>query len=79
MSAPVGREGRYVVTPDTVHLAAQVIRHQRGIMTAIEKWIAKQPPSPANLELFSVTLLQRQILDAFESRLSQVETTEPVV
>lgn len=61
------------MTPDTVHLIAQLIRHQRGMMTAIEKWISKQEPCRTNLELSCVTGLLREVLDSYESELSAVE------
>jgi hypothetical protein len=32
------------VRPATVHAAAQLVRHTRGILTAIEKWAAATPP-----------------------------------
>lgn len=62
------------MTPDTVHLLANLIRHQRAMMTSIEKWVGKQTPSPTNLELSSVTSLMRQVLDTYEWQLSQVDT-----
>ena len=30
------------MTPDTVRLLAQVIRHSRGMLTAVEDWLVKQ-------------------------------------
>lgn len=30
------------MTPATVHLVAQVIRHARGMLTAVEKWLQSQ-------------------------------------
>lgn len=31
------------MNPDTVHLLAQLIRHSRGMLTAFENWLVKQP------------------------------------
>jgi hypothetical protein len=31
------------MTPDTVHLLAQWLRHTRGMLTAFEKWLESQP------------------------------------
>lgn len=67
------------MTPDTVHLIAQLIRHQRGMMTAIEKWVAKQEPCRTNLEVSCVTGLMRDVLDSYESELSRVEIPEEEV
>lgn len=71
--------GAFGVTPDTVHLIAQLIRHQRGMMTAIEKWIAKQEPCRTNLELSCVTGIMREVLDDYEAQLSAVEIREEAV
>ena len=61
------------MTPQTVHLAATLIRNVRGTATAFEKWIAYQPPSSSLDDLLSVITLGRKIVDAFERSLSQVE------
>lgn len=71
--------GAFEVTPDTVHLIAQLIRYQRGMMTAFDKWIGKQKPNPVNLELSAVTSLMRDVLDSYEAQLSQVEAKSEVV
>lgn len=66
------------MSPDTVHLIAQLIRHQRGMMTAIDKWITKQEPCRTNLELSAVTGIMRDVLDSYEAQLSAVEISEEV-
>lgn len=30
------------MTPNTVHLLAQLVRHARGMLTAVEKWLQSQ-------------------------------------
>jgi hypothetical protein len=30
--------------PATVHAVAQLVRHSRGLLTTVEKWIAATPP-----------------------------------
>ena len=67
------------MTPDTVHLVAQLIRHQRALMTSIEKWVSKQEPCRTTLELLAVTGMQRQILDSFEWQLSRVDVAQEEV
>lgn len=32
--------------PETVRVLAQVVRHSRGILTALEQWLASQPTEP---------------------------------
>jgi len=66
------------MTADTVHLIAQLIRHQRGMMTALEKWISKQPPSQTHVELVAVTTLMREVLTSYESQISKVDTVAVV-
>jgi hypothetical protein len=61
------------MTPDTIHLVAQMIRHQRAMATSFETWIRKQPRSPACRELLQVVAVQRGIFDQIESQLSQME------
>jgi hypothetical protein len=64
------------MTPDSVHLLAQLIRHSRGALTAIEKWVGKQPPGPTNLELIAVTTFCREVLTKYESQISQIDAIE---
>ena len=58
------------MNPDTIHLLAQVIRHNRGICTAFEKWIRSQPASEAGEELLQVMAVQRGLLTLCETQLS---------
>ena len=62
------------MTPDTVHLLAQVIRHQRGLLTALEKWVAS-PTFSAN-EAAEASRYLRRVMNAFERSLGSVEVTK---
>lgn len=64
------------MNPDTVHLLAQLIRHNRGIVTAFEKWIHSQPDSVAGDELLQVLAVQRSVLSICETQLSAHPTTK---
>ena len=55
------------MTPDTLHLVVTLVRHFRGIATAIEKWLGKQETSPAEREA-------RQVLVAIRAELTTLET-----
>jgi hypothetical protein len=59
------------VNPSTVHLLATLIRHNRGIVTAFEKWVAAQPASELSVEFVQVLAVQRGILSVCEQQLSQ--------
>ena len=50
--------------PDTIHAAAQLVRHTRGLLTTIEKWIAKTPPEALPGEIAAVVALVRDALTA---------------
>ena len=60
------------MTPDTVHLAAQVIRHQRALATSLEKWVQKQAPSETTRELGQLIEMFRGVLKSYESQLERV-------
>lgn len=60
------------VKPPTFHLITQIIRHSRGILTAIDKWTAQQEPCATNLEISRVTSFMRTVLSTFEYQLEQV-------
>ncbi len=62
------------MTPDTVHYLAQVIRHQRGMVTAMEKWASSQSFSPQ--EVAEASRFVRRVLNAFERSLGSVEVTK---
>ena len=66
------------MTPATVHLLATLIRHNRGIVTAFEKWVAAQPASELSVEFVQVLAVQRGILSVCEQQLSQHRTEQPV-
>lgn len=63
------------MTPDTVHLAAQMIRHSRAMATSLEHWVKRQPNSVATRELLDVLVLYRGVLEEVEDRISKTETT----
>lgn len=65
--------------PATVHLAAQWIRHQRGLCTAVEKWIACLPPSPASRELSEIIALYRANLRTVEVKIASIDVDAPHV
>ena len=56
-----------------MHLVVNLIRHQKGIYTSIEKWIAKQEPCRTNLELSAAVGLMREVLDEYETELCRVD------
>lgn len=60
------------MTPDTVHLLAQLIRHSRGMATALEAWLRVQPESKTVSELREMTGAYRGVLTTYESQLSRV-------
>lgn len=66
------------MTPDTVHLIATLVRHQRGMVTAFEKWVQKQPPSPTCKELVQVISVCRHTLNTLEAQIEKfdVEMTD---
>ncbi len=64
------------MTPDTVHLLAQVIRHQRALATSFEKWVRTQPRSETCRELVQMIAAVRGVLDQYEQQLSKVTTEE---
>jgi hypothetical protein len=68
------RRGVGHMTPDTVHLFAQLIRHLRGATTAFEQWTNQQPPSSTRRELTVIVATVRGILSSYEKQLSEVET-----
>jgi hypothetical protein len=62
------------VTPETVHFIAQVIRHQRGLATAAERWVKSAEFSRD--EALDAIYTFRRVLDSYEAQLSQVEIRE---
>jgi len=64
---------------DTVHLAAQVIRHHRALLTSLEKWIGKQEPDPALRELLRVIAQSRRAVTDIETRISQMSVEDETV
>jgi hypothetical protein len=62
------------VTPYTVHLVAQFIRHQRAMATSMEKWIAS--PGFCREDARDAVGYFRKVLDAYERSLQGVVTTE---
>jgi len=69
----MGKVSGCIMTPDTVHLGAQVIRHQRALATSFEKWIGKQQdPDVAMRELKELIQMFRSVLDSYEWQLERV-------
>lgn len=64
--------------PETVHLLAQLIRHERGTLTSIERWIKAQQPSEALKELQLVLETRRSMLLICERQLAAHDTAVPV-
>lgn len=52
------------MSPYTLHYMATLIRHNRGIATATEKWI--QSPGFSKEEALAAVAFGRKILDAYE-------------
>jgi hypothetical protein len=61
------------VTPDTVHFVAQMVRHNRAMATSFEKWVRKQPPSPACREMLQILAVYRGVLTTLESQIVQFD------
>jgi hypothetical protein len=57
------------VTPATVHLVAQLIRNERDLLTAIEKWIKAQDETEGMRELRQVVALRRSVAAICERQL----------
>ena len=54
--------------PATVHCVAQLVRHSRGLLTTIEKWVAATPPDQLHEEA-------AQLLGLMRGSLTDVITT----
>lgn len=61
------------MTPDTVHMLAQMIRHQRALATSLEKWVKSATFNRE--EALQAIWMFRGVLDSYEAQLSQVDTT----
>jgi hypothetical protein len=61
------------VTPDSIHLVAQMIRHHRAQATSLEKWTRKQPPSPTCRELLQMLAVYRGVLTNIEAQIVQFD------
>jgi hypothetical protein len=48
--------------PATVHCVAQLVRHSRGLVTTLEKWVAATPPEVIHEEAAEVIWLVRGAL-----------------
>ena len=64
------------MTPDTVHLLAQLLRHHRAIVTAVSKWAQKQPSSSTVAELHQIVRFTRDMLDEYERQLTGVDVEQ---
>ena len=65
------------MTPDTIHLIAQLIRHDRARATSIEKWVKAQPPSPACRELLQLLAVYRGVLRNLETQVTKFDFEVP--
>lgn len=59
--------------PETVHFIAQLIRQQRALMSAAERFI--ESPDFSQEEALNAILILRGVLDNYEVQLSKVETS----
>jgi hypothetical protein len=57
------------VRPHTVHALAQFIRHTRGLLTTVEKWIANTPPEALHEEIGQVLFVARGTLNDLSTTL----------
>lgn len=64
------------MTPDTIHLLAQLIRHHRALVTSFEKWVRTQPRSETCRELVQMIAVARGVLDGYEAQLSQYNVSD---
>lgn len=64
------------MTPETVHLIAQLIRHERGALTACERWIKAQPASPSMAELQQVLETRRSVLVICERQIAAFDVDD---
>jgi len=56
--------------PATLHALAQLLRHTRGCVTTIEKWVAQTPPERLGEECGEVIFLVRGFLADVQTTLS---------
>jgi len=63
--------------PATVHALAQAIRHTRGLLATLEKWIAATPPELLARELATAIGELRSDLVALNSALAQTTAPRP--
>lgn len=59
------------VTPDTVHMLAQFIRHHRALATSLEKWV--NSPTFSKIEADEAIGYLRRLLNAFERSLGATD------
>ena len=64
------------MTPDTVHFVAQMIRHHRAQATSFEKWVRKQPASPACREMLQVLAVYRGVLSNVEAQIEKFDVEQ---
>jgi len=63
----------------TVHLIAQLIRHQRGFLTTVEKWIGQTPPEAVHEESREAIFRMRGVLIALEEALVHAPVNDRTV
>jgi len=63
--------------PDTVHAMAQLVRHSRGLVTTVEKWIAHTPPEVVQSEIDEVIAFVRDALTQTNNSLGTPRPAAP--
>ena len=56
--------------PTTIHGEAQLIRHARGWLTSLEKWVAQTPPDQLGAEITDAISQARRVLTELDTALS---------
>jgi hypothetical protein len=64
------------LTPETVHFLAQFIRHQRALMTSLERWA--KSPGFTQQEILAATWMIRGVLERYEKDLGRVSVDTTV-
>jgi hypothetical protein len=60
--------------PETVHLIAQMLRHQRAALTSLERWT--RSTAFGREEALEIMAYGRRVLDAYERALTGVTVTD---
>ena len=65
--------------PATIHLVAQLIRHLRGVVTTVEKFVAQTPPEVIVTESTEAIYRVRGVLMALEDALVHAPVSDRTV